>query len=54
MRTYDVVPVSGALGLVEFVPGTLPLREAIAAQLEPQARAVPAANTPMQNPSCVE
>ena len=37
VRTYDVVPVSGSLGLVEFVPGTLPLKEAIAAQLEPQA-----------------
>ena len=37
VRTYDVVPVSGSLGLVEFVPGTLPLKEAITAQLEPRA-----------------
>ena len=30
MRTYDVVPVKRALGLVAFVPGTVPLRSVIA------------------------
>ena len=43
VRTYDVVPVSPSLGLVEYVPGTLPLKDAIAATLgaDGQARAAP-------------
>ena len=36
VRTYDVVPVSSSLGLVEFVPGTQPLRQAIMAFVDPQ------------------
>lgn len=29
VRTYDVVPISSSLGIVEFVPGTQPLKESI-------------------------
>ena len=36
VRTYDVVPVSSSLGLVEFVPGTQPLKNAIMAFIEPE------------------
>ena len=36
VRTYDVVPVSSSLGLVEFVPGTQPLKSAIMAFIEPE------------------
>ena len=38
VRTYEVVPVSASLGLVQFVPGTQPLKAAIAAFLDPKAR----------------
>ncbi len=38
VRTYDVVPVSRSLGLVEFVPATQPLKQAIMAFLEPEVR----------------
>ena len=29
VRTYDVVPITSSLGIVEFVPGTRPLKDAI-------------------------
>jgi hypothetical protein len=38
VRTYDVVPVSSSLGLVEFVPATQPLKQAIMAYLDPEVR----------------
>ena len=38
VRTYDVVPVSSSLGLVEFVPATQPLKQAIMAYLDPKVR----------------
>lgn len=38
VRTYDVVPVSSSLGLVEFVPGTQPLKAAIAAFIDAQVQ----------------
>jgi hypothetical protein len=31
VRTYDVVPITSSLGIVEFVPGTRPLKDAICA-----------------------
>ena len=36
VRTYDVVPVSSSLGLVEFVPDTQPLKHAIMAFMDPE------------------
>ena len=38
VRTYDVVPVSSSLGLVEFVPGTQPLKAAIATYVDAQVQ----------------
>ena len=38
VRTYDVVPVSSSLGLVEFVPDTQPLKHAIMAFMDPEVQ----------------
>jgi len=40
VRTYDVVPVSSSLGLVEFVPDTQPLKHAIMTFMDPEVHPV--------------
>ena len=41
VRTYDVVPISSSLGIVEFVPGTQPLKESICTFLSEEVSAPP-------------
>ncbi len=40
VQTYDVVPVSSSLGLVEFVPDTQPLKHAIMNFMDPEVHPV--------------
>ena len=54
VRTYDVVPVSSSLGLVEFVPGTQPLKNAIMALIDPEVCLISPCLESLMLPLCPE
>jgi len=52
VRTYDVVPISSSLGIVEFVAGTQPLKESICTFLSDEVRLLASEKTLLHIKGC--